>query len=92
MQWWVCTCWCRIASLSKSKASGVEDDVRGREDDIGGREDDVRGRDDNIRGSEDGLVTIMVEGVVGVSGTGHIASGGSGICSSIVYLFYLFIY
>ena len=50
--------------MSKLKASGVED---------------------NVRGSKDGLVAIVVEGVVGVGSTGHVAGGGGGICSSIVY-------
>ena len=40
---------------------------------------------DDIGGSEDSLVAIAVEGVVGVSGAGHLASGGSGIGSDIVY-------
>jgi len=36
-------------------------------------------------GSEDGLVAITIEGVVGVSSTGHIVGGGGGIGGSIVY-------
>ena len=40
---------------------------------------------DDIGGSEDNLVAIAVEGVVGVSSTGHLAGGGSGIGSDIMY-------
>jgi len=40
---------------------------------------------DNIGGSEDNLVVIVVEGVVGVGGAGHLAGGGGGIGSDIVY-------
>ena len=40
---------------------------------------------DDVRGSEDCLVTITVEGVVGVSSAGHLAGGGGGIGSDIVY-------
>ena len=37
------------------------------------------------RGSEDSLVAIAVEGVVGVSGAGHIVGGGGGIDGGVVY-------
>ena len=40
---------------------------------------------DDVGGSEDNLVTIMVEGVVGISGAGHLAGGGGGIGSNIMY-------
>jgi len=40
---------------------------------------------DDVRGSEDNLVAIAVEGVVGVGGAGHLAGGGGGIGSDIVY-------
>jgi len=40
---------------------------------------------DDVGGSEDNLVAIAVEGVVGVSGAGHLAGGGGGIGSDIVY-------
>ena len=41
--------------------------------------------EDNVGGSENGLVAIVVDGVVGVGGTGHVAGGGSGIGSRVVY-------
>ena len=40
---------------------------------------------DDVGGSEDCLVVITVEGVVGVGGAGHLAGGGGGIGSDIVY-------
>ena len=47
-------------------------------------ESKASGVESNVGGSEDILVAIVVEGVVGVGGAGHVASGGGGICGSIV--------
>jgi len=41
--------------------------------------------EDNVGGSENGLVAIAVDGVVGIGGAGHVAGGGGGIGSGIMY-------